>query len=295
MNAGIRHIGGPPPASSSMKGPFLTSALFHIVLIIISIVGLPFIAKERVIIATPISVQLVDIDELTQTNRVAPPKNKPKEIEAPKPPAAKPTPPKMTEEAPPDLTKPKPPKPVKDKPKDTEKPVLPPDSVKKKDPVKPKPKPKPRDKPKPKATQNDFQSLLKNLAPDAGEEQQEKTKNKQTESPVGQIAKLSDQLTISELDALKYQIARCWNVPTGIKYAEDLAVEIRVVINPDGTINRTSVVDKGRYNRDSAFRAAADSAVRALRNPRCSPLKLPPGKYNEWKNTVMNFDPKDML
>jgi hypothetical protein len=137
-------------------------------------------------------------------------------------------------------------------------------------------------------------SLLKNLTPDAAEDVEDAPKEK-GENADGQIAKLSDNLTISELDSLKYQIAQCWNVPTGIKYAENLAVEIRVVINPDGTVNRTSVVDQGRYNRDQAFRAAADSAVRALRNPRCSPLKLPPGKYNEWKNTVMNFDPKDML
>ena len=111
----------------------------------------------------------------------------------------------------------------------------------------------------------------------------------------GQIARLADQLTISELDAFKYQLEPCWNVPAGAKFAENLAVEIRVSMNRDGTVNKSSVLDRGRYNRDSAFRAAADSALRALRNPRCSPLKLPSEKYEQWKSIVINFDPQQML
>jgi len=35
--------------------------------------------------------------------------------------------------------------------------------------------------------------------------------------------------------------------------------------------------------------------VRALKNPRCSPLKLPPDKFDEWKHFVMIFNAKDML
>ena len=102
-------------------------------------------------------------------------------------------------------------------------------------------------------------------------------------------------MTRRELDAFVYQLAPCWNVPTGVKYAEDLAVEIRVSMNRDMTVRDARVMDRGRYGRDSAFRAAADSAVRALRNPRCSPLKLPPEKYNLWKTIIINFDPSDML
>nr|MBX2833453.1 energy transducer TonB [Micavibrio sp.] len=111
----------------------------------------------------------------------------------------------------------------------------------------------------------------------------------------GMVAPLSSQLSISELDALKYQIAQCWVVPAGAKYAEDLAVEIRIKLNRDGTLNQAGVVNTARYNRDTAFRAAADSAMRALRNPACSPLKLPADKYDRWKETLMNFDPREML
>ncbi len=49
-----------------------------------------------------------------------------------------------------------------------------------------------------------------------------------------------------------------------------------------------------RYNSDSFFRAAADSALRAVHE--CSPLKnLPPEKYDTWHYMELNFDPKDML
>ena len=139
--------------------------------------------------------------------------------------------------------------------------------------------------------------MLKNLAPDAEEARpEEKTIDDVVEdTSSGQIAKLSDQLSISELDAFKYQLEPCWNIPAGAKFAEDLAVEVKVSMARDGTVKNASVLDKGRYNRDSTFRAAADSALRALRNPRCSPLKLPPEKYDQWKSILINFDPRNML
>jgi hypothetical protein len=32
-----------------------------------------------------------------------------------------------------------------------------------------------------------------------------------------------------------------------------------------------------------------------LFNPHCSPLKLPPQKYDTWQTFTISFDPKDML
>ncbi|MCB1652305.1 MAG: cell envelope integrity protein TolA [Alphaproteobacteria bacterium] len=278
-----------------MRGPLVVSVLFHALILLMTAVGLPYLVKEPVIV-NPVSVELVTIDELTQTNKRAPPvkEEKPKEIEAPKPPEAPPSPPKNTAEAPPDLTTPKPPEPVKEKPKEEPEPVPPPKPVQKAV-SKPKPKPpapvKPKEEPK-----KDFQSLLKNLTPDAAETS-EKTEEQPLEEPTttGQIANLADKLTISELDAFKHQIEPCWIVPSGAKYAENLAVEVRVIMNRDASVKSANVLDQGRYGRDPSFRAAADSALRALRNQRCQPLKLPLEKYDQWKTIVINFDPSDML
>lgn len=50
-----------------------------------------------------------------------------------------------------------------------------------------------------------------------------------------------------------------------------------------------------RYMGDSYFRAAADSVLRAIRNPRCNPLELPADKYDLWKEMTVTFDPREML
>ncbi|MEZ5919147.1 MAG: hypothetical protein R3D66_04305, partial [Alphaproteobacteria bacterium] len=217
----------------SMTGPVLASTVFHIVLFVLTAVGLPFVAKDTLIISTPISVELVSIDEITQTNRVAPPKKEDKaekepEKLAPPPMDKPPPPPKMTAEAPPDMTAPKPAD-VKDDAKAEPEKLAPPP----KPADKPKPKPKPKDPEKPKAEaikpkEDPFASLLKNLTPDAKATAQETPQEiaEDTPSAAGQIARLGDQLTISELDAVKRQIGPCWNVQTGSKYAENLAVEV---------------------------------------------------------------------
>ena len=81
----------------------------------------------------------------------------------------------------------------------------------------------------------------------------------------------------------------------GAKYAEELVVAVKVYMNPDRTVRSASVADQLRYSRDSHFRAAADSALRALRNPRCSPLELPEDKYEQWREITIRFDPRQML
>lgn len=285
-----------------MRGSVITSSLFHIFIFIVLSVGLPFLPKDPIEISQPVNVEIVDVSDISRTNNPAPPQPKAKKVEEKKeePKPAKPVPKQMTAEAPPDLTKPTPPD-----VKDLEKPKEPPkeiEALKKeelKKPDKPKEKPKPP-APKPKVVEkkqdDDFQSLLKNLTPDApsaGTDQQAKP----TQAPpdIAQLAELADRLTVSEQDALRRQLSQCWNILAGAEYAENLAVELRVFMNPDRTVNNAVVLDKLRYNTDSPYRAAADAALRALRNPNCTPLELPEGKYEQWKVFVIRFDPKDVL
>lgn len=297
MNAALRHD-QTPKADYAGKTPIFKSAIFHIVIFTIAAVGMPFVAKDKLTVTPPINVEIVDIDEISQTNRVAPPKKKEPEEKPPAPEQAEDKPKQMTAELPPDLLSPAPPE-IEDAVPPPPKP-----EPEKKVEEKPKPKPKkPKAKPKPPAKKKEkqedqFASLLKNLTPDT--DTAEKTEEpldptQDSSSPISQIATLSDKMTISELDALRQQIAPCWNVPAGAKYAEDLVVEARVTMNRDGTVQNASILNRSRYNQDSHFRAAADAAMRALRNPRCQPLKLPADKYNQWKTIVINFDPREML
>ncbi|MBP7722724.1 MAG: energy transducer TonB [Alphaproteobacteria bacterium] len=286
---------------SSMKAPVVTSAILHIILFIVTAFGIPFIARDHEILSQPISIEIVPIDELTQTNRVATPvKPKEEKKELPPPVQEKPSPPKMAEETPPEIEKPKPPElkeEVKEKPVEQ---LAPPKPEKKKEEVKPKEKPKlkPDTTKVEKKKEQDFDSLLKNLTPETKEEQPvESVETAENSAVDSAIAQLSDRLTMSEMDALRHQLQGCWNLgaSAGGKYAEELIVAVRVQINRDRTVQNAAVVDMGRYQRDNAFRAAAEAALRALRNPRCTPLAVPPDKYNTWKNTIINFDPSDML
>ncbi|MDR2724276.1 MAG: hypothetical protein LBB25_03690 [Holosporaceae bacterium] len=62
------------------------------------------------------------------------------------------------------------------------------------------------------------------------------------------------------------QIRPYWNVPSGIKDAEKLVIEVELVFNEFGEVIPSSVrvVDDRRYATDRIFRAAADSARRAI-------------------------------
>ncbi len=270
-------------SQGSMKGALVKSSLFHLLIFIVVLVGLPF-AKQDPLIIAPVSVELVDISDVTETNKKPPPKPKPIPVpEKPKP-IEPPQPPKEELKKPEPKPEPKKPDPVPPpKPKEEPKPK----------PEKPKEKPKPK-KPKeePKKQEDLFNSLLKDLTP-TEEKPEDSQQTKDTVEPEdGQLADIANQMSLSELDALRAQIEPCWNVPTGAKYAEDLVVTLRLSMSRDATVRDVRVVNN---RADSAFRAAADSAMRAVRNPRCSPFKLPPEKYEQWKTIIINFDPSSML
>ncbi|MCK6418990.1 MAG: energy transducer TonB [Alphaproteobacteria bacterium] len=278
-----------------MKAPLTASVVFHFALMIFTMVGIPFVAREPLSLSTPpIMVEFVEIDKITQTNKPAPPAPRPEEKKP-----EEPTPPKPESKAAPDLLSPPPAEPPADAvplPTPPEENLKKPVPLKKAPPAPKKPSPpKARAEEKPKTEA--FQSLLKDLVaePSPASKEEKKLNSEPAPTPEGQMAPLGERLTISEEDALRHQLAQCWNVMAGAKYAEDLVVEIRVTVNRDRTVNQATILDQGRYNRDTHYRAAADAALRALRNPRCSPLLLPPEKYEQWKVTTIRFDPREML
>jgi outer membrane biosynthesis protein TonB len=161
-------------------------------------------------------------------------------------------------------------------------------------PQKPKP---PQEKPveQPKPQEDALQSLLKNVLKDQPEPSQTPPQpNQQPTQPLTQQNLSDAPLTISEIDAIRQQMAKCWNVPAGARDAQNLAVEIRVMLNPDGSVARAEIVDTARMASDTFYRTAAESAYRAVLQ--CSPLQqLPVKKYNSWKVVTLNFDPREML
>jgi hypothetical protein len=144
-----------------------------------------------------------------------------------------------------------------------------------------------------------FDSLLKNLAKVPAMPQQDTPPQRQrvaTAAPPSSQprAPLGAQLSASEIDVVREQLRPCFNPPFGAKETPDLVADIRVTMNPDGTVQTTQVIDTGRYSSDQLYRALADSGVRALKNPRCSPLRLPPDRFELWRTFVFGVSTKDM-
>ena len=116
----------------------------------------------------------------------------------------------------------------------------------------------------------------------------------QQQAPKTPASRVETALNFSELDALRQQLAGCWNVPAGARNAEDLVIEVRVRVRPDRTVQTAELTDMSRAS-DPFWMAAAESALRAVLNPKCNPLKLPPDKYEVWQSIVITFNPREIL
>lgn len=259
-----------------LKNSLVGSALLHLAALLFLYFGLPHLMPPLPEHHDPVPFQIVEIADLTNT-RIKDEEPPP----TPKPPVPEPPKPQVKPEQ---TITPPPPEPAK---------PLPQVEALKAAPV---PKPKP---PEPKPVTDDFNKLLKNLEakkPAPPKTVENKPDSKTQAQPVTtQATSLSSRLTISEEDALRRQIGLCWNAPVGARDVQNLVVELIIDVNADRTVMNTDIVDKTRYASDSFFRAAADSAVRAVRNPKCSPLELPVDKYDQWKRIDFTFDPRDML
>jgi len=263
-----------------MRNGFVSSALLHVSILIVAYYGVPALFEPDFTDDHPIVVDLVTISHKTSLPKPSPPQEKPKR----EPSAERQT-----------ASLPETPAPVPaPAPKRTKKAVK--DMLAKLTPPKPRPKPKPKLKPKPAKVPDPFASVLKTV---------EKLRQKETKTSAAKLAPQvihaprrfdpSTTLSLSEMDAIRSQISRCWIVPVGARNAEDLVVNIKVYVNPDGTIRKATILDRDRMNRDAFFRSAAESAYRAVKNKECSPLRLPPEKYEYWKTFTLSFNPKEML
>lgn len=186
----------------------------------------------------------------------------------------------------------------------------------------PKPRPKPRapapkppeaaERPKKEEKQQDFTRLLKTLektdpVPASRPEEDEPEEKEEADPLKDVLASLQsparsrsnkafdpeNQVSISEIDAVRRQIAQCWNVPAGAKNAEDLFIEIALQMRADGTVRDARIVDQARLASDGFFRSAAESARRAVLS--CGKLPLPAEKFDSWKTITMTFNPRDLL
>jgi outer membrane biosynthesis protein TonB len=301
-----------------MRAAAIISVAFHLAVVAVAWVGVPVLFRNDDFVEAPILVELVMIDEVTTTREQAAEADP--EPEPVKPPERRPPPP------PPAPAPPSPPPPEQvaalepvpaPTPAVKPEPVAPPH-------VAPPPEPKPRQrvtevprrKPAPPSRTEPFDAgriaaLIDRARDDEhppppppeepDEEPEEEAKPftlpEIRHEPVNEGVRVSAlPLTMSEIDAIRLQIQKCWSVPAGARDAENLVVRIEFRLNPDGSLRGEPVIlDRERMERPGQefFRAAAESARRAVLQ--CTPLTLPPEKYESWKDIKLNFDPRDML
>ena len=287
--------------SPMMKTALLVSVGLHVFIIVAGMVGLPYIKKD-ILPPVPIIVEIVDISDITTTNKKPAPERpkKPTVEEAPKIEKKKPAPPKVEATEPPKI------KPL-DKPKIKEETIKPkaetpplPTEEKLEKPKPPPPKKKEEPK-KPEAVQQEdpLASLLKNLQDEETANGENTDLEKPAEQEQSPLAKFSQKLSATEIDAinaaLNAQFASCWNLMAGARNAEDITVSLRLIVRPDRTVQSVNVKDQWRYTQDAFYKAAADAALRAVRHPNCEVLDLPSDKYEIWKDLIFNFNPARML
>ncbi len=260
------------------------SIAFHSLLILLTILSLPFMLREPIDLPPIVSVELIQISDKTSIPyapkaRKIIEESKKKEEER-----------LVSEQAPPAAK-------AKEKP---DRIPLPDEKKEEKQLVKKKQNP---EEIKPQIRQaSEFEkkeiidtNQIAALIDKAKEEEaiKQKKNNKITQS--SQKNSFATGLTLSQEDALRAQIYGCWSVPLGLPYDENLLVRIQLKLKKDGTIIKSEILDHQRMNRPGQkfYKVLAESALRAVRL--CQPLKVPPTGYDKWKELQLNFNPTEML
>ena len=259
------------------------SITFHSVMILLTVLSLPFMLREPIELPPIVSVELIQISD--KTNIPYAPKAR-KIIEETKKKEER----VVSEQAPPAAK-------AKEKPdriplpneKKEEKKI----EKKKQNPeeVKPEIRQSSEFEKKEIIDTNQIAALIDKAKEIEAVEQKEK--NKITQS--NKKNSFASGLTLSEEDALRAQIFGCWSVPLGLPYDQNLLVRIKLQLKKDGTILNSEILDHERMNRPGQkfYKVLAESALRAVRM--CQPLKVPPTGYDKWKNLQLNFNPEEML
>jgi len=255
-----------------------------VLLIFVTAMSLPFLAKKPISLPPIVSVELIQITE--KTNIPFAPKAK-KIIEKVKEKEKK----LVSEQAPPKKVK-------KTKPDAI---PLPDEKIKKVQKIK-------EEKQNPEKINNEVKQVSEfekkalfdpnNIAAliDKSKTESSETKTKSNKVTQDQEKNVEiNALSLSEEDALKAQIFGCWSIPLGLPYNENLLVKIKLKLDPDGSVTKSEILDHARMNKpgQAFYKVLAESALRAIKL--CQPLRVPSTGYERWKELQLNFDAREML
>lgn len=98
------------------------------------------------------------------------------------------------------------------------------------------------------------------------------------------------QLSASEMAALRDQLGGCWSIDAGIVDADNLLVSVTFSLDQNGRLE-----GQPRVSKSSGNPQFDRSAVRAIQKCNVEGLRVPEGKYDAWREVIVNFDPRDMF
>jgi colicin import membrane protein len=102
------------------------------------------------------------------------------------------------------------------------------------------------------------------------------------------------RLTISERDAVRYAVERSWSFDPGVRNIANLVVTVRIFLDATGALARAPEIVEAAKLNDPAFRAFAESTVRAVQ--KAAPYTmLPSAKYESWHEIELSFTARDMV
>jgi outer membrane biosynthesis protein TonB len=270
-----------------LKRSIVVSGTLHLAVIVAATVAWPhaLVLSDESPPTVPVDlVTVADVTNIAPTVEETKKTEPPPEAPAPPQPAVAAPPPPQAEVAPPDLDKTPTPKP-KELPKQAEQTT----------PAPPKPA-LPRRKPQPTPQAKfDVDSVIALLDKREPKPEAPPANAKPAEQTVKGIG-TQDAMTMDIKDALLAQMRACWNVPIGAPNPEQLIVQVRVFLAPDGRLLQAQVepATRAAAATNPFIRAAAEAASRAINS--CSPYKyLPPDRYDSWREIVMTFDPSKMI
>ena len=144
-----------------------------------------------------------------------------------------------------------------------------------------------------------MESILKSIEKIKSDNEPDKKNEKEILDKTDEIEEvkevsLGEKLTISEKDAIRRQFYRCWIVPAGAKDLKELIVSIKIKLDEDGEVIFSKLLNNNK-SKNTFFRAASESAMRAINHPECKKLKVPKKKYETWKEIILDFDPSQSL
>lgn len=100
-------------------------------------------------------------------------------------------------------------------------------------------------------------------------------------------AQAGEPVSMGDLDTLRAHVTKFWVLPEGTRNSG--AIELQVDTRPDGTVTSVTILTPSPPP-GAAWTQAALSARRAVYL--ASPLPLPAGKHDQFKNFVLVFNTK---